>query len=147
MLVKEIQKNCSCCYLCLNTGYLSKYGTKNCIYRICKRNITVFVKKTPSDQTASTAVNLNHEKSSKNVLLQSAVFQIENIENSNYCTDGAVLFDTGSQRSFVTESVRKRLKLPTLIKATFGFQAFGQIDKKVKEVDIAQIKIKGKKGL
>ena len=48
------------------------------------------------DQTSNTAVNLNHEKSSKNVLLQSAVLQIGNIENSNYCTDGTVLFDTGS---------------------------------------------------
>ena len=37
------------------------------------------------------------------------VLQIKNIENSNYCTDGTVLFDTRSQRSFATESVRKRL--------------------------------------
>ena len=51
------------------------------------------------------------KKGSKNVLLQSAVLRIENIENSNYCTDGTVLFDTGSQRSFVTESVREKLKL------------------------------------
>ena len=56
-------------------------------------------------------VNLNHEKGSKNFLLQSAVLRIENIENSNYCTGGTVLFDTGSQRSFVTESVREKLKL------------------------------------
>ena len=40
------------------------------------------------------------------------VLRIKNIENSNYCTDGTVLFNTGSQRSFVTESVWKRL--PTL---------------------------------
>ena len=73
-------------------------------------------------------VNLNHEKGSKNFLLQSAVLRIENIENSNYCTDGTVLFNTGSQRSFVTESVRKRLKLPTLRKEAMIFQVFGQSD-------------------
>ena len=73
--------------------------------------------------------------------------RIENIENSNYCTDGKVLFDTGSQRSFVTESVRKKLKLPTLRKETMIFQVFGQNDNKVKEVDIVQIKIKGNNGL
>ena len=55
-------------------------------------------------------VNLNHEKGSANILLHSAVLRIENIENSNYCTDGTVLFNTGSLRSFVTESVRKKLK-------------------------------------
>ena len=73
--------------------------------------------------------------------------RIENIENSNYCTDGTVLFNTGSQRSFVTESVRKRLKLPTLRKEAMIFQVFGQNDNKVKEVDIVQIKIKGNNGL
>ena len=32
-------------------------------------------------QTQNTVVNINHEKSSENVLLQSMVLQIENIEN------------------------------------------------------------------
>ena len=87
------------------------------------------------------------KKGSKNVLLQSAVLRIENIENSNYCTDGRVLFDIGSQRSLITESVRKRLKLPTLREETMIFQVFEQDDNKVKEVDIVQIKIKGNNGL
>ena len=75
------------------------------------------------------------------------VLRIENIENSNYCTDSAVLFDTGSQRSFVTESVMKKLKLSTLRKETMIFQVLGQNDNKIKEVDIVQIKIKGNNGL
>ena len=99
------------------------------------------------DQSPNTVVNLNHEKGSKNVLLQSAVLRTENIGNSNYCTDGTVLFDTGRQRSSVTESVRKKLKLPTLRKETMSFQVFGQNDNKVKEVDIVQIKIKRNCGL
>ena len=78
----------------------------------------------------------------KEVLLQSAVVQIENIEDSNYCTDIAVLFNTGSKGSFVTESVRKKLKLPTLITETMIFQVLGQKNNKVKEYDIVEIKIK-----
>ena len=62
---------------------------------------------------------------------------------TNCCTDGAVLFETGSLRSFVTESVRKKLNLPTLRKETMIFLAFGQNNSKAKEVDIVQIKIKG----
>ena len=69
--------------------------------------------------------------------------RIENIENSNCCTDGAVLFENGSLRSFVTESVRKKLNLPTLRKEAMIFLAFGQNNNKAKEVDIVQIKIKG----
>ena len=56
--------------------------------------------------------------------------QIVKIENSNYGTDGAILLNTDSQRSFVTESVRKKLKLPTLRKETMVFQVFGQNDTK-----------------
>ena len=78
----------------------------------------------------------------KEVLLQSAVVQIENIEDSNYCTDIAVLFNTGSKGSFVTESVRKKLKLPTLITETMIFQVLGQNNNKVKEYDIVEINIK-----
>ena len=47
------------------------------------------------------------------------------------------------QRSFLTEPVRKKLKLPALRKETMIFQVFGQNDNKVKEVNIVQIKIKG----
>ena len=91
---------------------LVKNVQKIIFFEVVARNTTlVFVRKginkQSPDQSPNTAVNLNHEKGSKNVLLQSAVLRIKNIENSNYCTDGTVLFDTGSQRSFVTESVRK----------------------------------------
>ena len=99
------------------------------------------------DQSPNKAVNLNHEKISKNVLLQSAVWRFENIENSIYCTDNAVLFDTGSQKSFVIESFRKKLKLLTLRKETMIFQVLGQNNDKVKEVDIVQNKVKGNNGL
>ena len=94
------------------------------------------------DQSPNKAVNLNHEKISKNVLLQSAVLRIENIENSIYCTDSAVV-----QKSFVIESFRKKLKLLTLRKETMIFQVLRQNNDKVKEVDIVQNKVKGNSGL
>ena len=75
------------------------------------------------------------------------VLRIENIEISNYCTDGAVLFSTGSQRSFVTESVGKKLKITTLRKETMIFHLFRQNDNKVKDVDTVKLKIKGNNGL
>ena len=77
--------------------------------------------KQSSVQTSNKSVNLNHEKSNKNVVLQSAVLQIENIENSDCFTDGAVLYDTDSLRSFVAESVGKKLNLLTLRKRAMIF--------------------------
>ena len=77
-----------------------KKGQKIYICRTCSKKYHISIcevkNKQSLDQTRNTVANLNLEKSSKNVLLQSAVLQIGNIENSNYCTDRAVLFDTGS---------------------------------------------------
>ena len=148
---KEILKNSSFYYLCLKTGHVSKKCTKNYICRICskKHHISICEERNKQSpyQIPRIEVNLNHKKGSENVLLQSAVLHIENIANSNYCTDVTVLFNTVIQRLFVTESVRKRLKIPTLRKETMIFQVFGQNDNKVKEVDIVKIKIKGNKRL
>ena len=108
---KEILQNSLCFYSCLKTEHVIKKCTKNYICRICsqKHHIRICEEKNKQspDQSPNTAVNLNHEKSSKNVLLQSAVLQIETIEHSNYCIDSAVLFDTGSQRSFATDCWEK----------------------------------------
>ena len=107
---KEILKNYSCCYSCFKIGHVSKKCTKNYICRTCskKQHISICEERNKQllDQSPNTVVNLNHERGSKNVLLQSAVLWIENIENSNYCTDGRVLFNTGSQRSFAIEKVK-----------------------------------------
>ena len=118
--------------------------------RICwtfnkKHHISICEEKSKQSphQKPITAVNLNHERISKNFLFQSAVLQTGNIENSNYCTDGAVLFGTDSQRSFVAELVRKKLKLSTLRKKSMIFQVFRQNNNNVKELDFVPIKIKG----
>ena len=117
---------------------------KKYILRICsqKHHISICEErnKQSPDQSPNTVVNLNHEKGSTNILLHSAVLRIENIENSNYCTDGTVLFDTGSQRSFVTESVRKKLK-------QWFFKSFERTITRLKKTILYKIKIKGNKGL
>ena len=81
-------------------------------------------------------------------MFQSAVLQTGNIENSNCCRDGAVLFgSTDSQRSFIAELVRKKSKLTTLRKETMIFQVFRQNNNNIKELDFVPVKIKGNKSL
>ena len=81
-------------------------------------------------------------------MFQSAVLQTGNIENSNYCRDGAVLFgSTDSQRSFIAELVRKKSKLTTLRKETMIFQVFRQNNNNIKELDFVPVKIKSNKSL
>ena len=82
------------------------------------RNTLVFVderNKQSPDQTPNTVVNLNHQKTNKNVFANWNRWNIWWLQN--------------------------------LRKETIIFQVFGQSDKKVKEVNIVQIKIKDSNGL
>ena len=55
-----------------------------------------------------------------------------------------MLFVTCSQRSYVTNDTRTRLNLPTIRKEKLIIQTFGNNESKLKNVDIAQMKINGK---
>ena len=54
------------------------------------------------------------------------------------------LVRTGSQRSYVTNDTHARLNLPIIRKEKLVIQTFGHYESKLKNVDIVQMKIKGK---
>ena len=56
---------------------------------------------------------------------------ILDLDNKN-CCNTRILFDTGSQRSFITENVRKRLRLKTVRTEKISISVFG--DSKVVEL-------------
>ena len=47
-------------------------------------------------------------------MLQSAVFCVSNVEDYETSTFTRVLFDNGSQRTYITISLKKKLKLLTI---------------------------------
>ena len=49
---------------------------------------------------------------------------ILDLDNEN-CCNTRILFDTGSQRSFITENVRKRLRLKTVRTEKISISVFG----------------------
>ena len=53
---------------------------------------------------------VSHAESCRTILLQTARASVLDLDNGNSCNT-RILFDTGSQRSFITENVRKRLRL------------------------------------
>ena len=65
------------------------------------------------------------------VLLQTARTSVYNLGNPENSKEVRILFDTGSQRSYITESVKKHLNLnavstETMIIKTFGMEGEGQ---------------------
>ena len=77
-------------------------------------------------------------------MLQTARVNVTSSDNSQQvCT--RVLFDSGSQRSYISEKVRSRLKLTTVQSEKVIIKTFGQAEgSEVQRLDIVQFKIKNK---
>ena len=50
-----------------------------------------------------------------------------------------IIFDSGSQRSYITHDLRKRLKLPVIRKEKIIIETFGNVDSKFYNVDIVPV--------
>ena len=91
------------------------------------------------DQTRITFTdNVNN-----NILLQTAKGKVSSVGINKYC-DVRILFDSGSQRSYLTDDLRKRLNLRTIRSENLVVQTFGNTQSEMKKVDIVQLKVRGK---
>ena len=52
-----------------------------------------------------------------------------------------MLFDTGSQRSYITDELRNYLKLSVLRKKHIFIKTFGTVEPTIKTLDIVQLKV------
>ena len=50
-----------------------------------------------------------------------------------------IIFDSGSQRSYITDDLRKRLKLPVIRKEKIVIKTFGNVDSKLYNADIVPV--------
>ena len=55
------------------------------------------------------------------------------------------MFDTGSQRSYISEKVRSKLQWTTVRKEKIIIKTFGQLaDSQVQELEVVQVNVKDK---
>nr|XP_047142928.1 uncharacterized protein LOC124817159 [Hydra vulgaris] len=119
------------CFNCLKSGHMSK----DCRSRIScyecsgKHHISMCFKKFPlhiDDSKESnnklTSVATTEALKSKNVLLQTAMVTVKNKDKTLRCR---LLFDSCSQLSYISPSLRKKLFLPTLGRKQLNIKTFG----------------------
>ena len=131
----DILRKYSKCYLCLKGGHISKIckssyfcqkgGGKHYI-SICK-----FEEKNDNSQAV-----VSHVELCRTILLQTARASVLDLDNKSSCNT-TILFDTGSQRSFITENVRKRSRLKTVL-SVFGDYK----ESRLENLDVVEFKIK-----
>ena len=71
-----------------------------------------------------TETSTNFSFNKNNILFQAASVSVCGVDN-NKLDNAPLLFDWGSQQSYVSDKLRKRLKLPTLRSEKVSINTFG----------------------
>ena len=91
-----------------------------------------------SDGTLATANNFSNNKNS--VLLQTASVSVSGFDNKRKVNNVQLLFDRGSQRSYISEDLQKKLNLPTLRKENIAINTSGNKESKIQYIDVVPVK-------
>ena len=65
------------------------------------------------------------------------------VDNSEEAINVRLLFDSGSQRSYISDRLRNRLRLPTVKTEKLLIKTFGDDSEQLRECDTVQFAVKG----
>ena len=125
---KTLIQKAKFCFCCLKPGHQAKTCDKNCRkcgghhhQTICFRNSSVEGKPNESSETSSLSASA---KSKETVLMMTASAYVYGSDMSQR-TKVTILFDSGSQRSYVSEKLARQLTLDAKAKETVNLNTFG----------------------
>ena len=72
--------------------------------------------------------------------MQTAAASVSNLEKNSVTTDVQVIFDSGSQRTYVNEALCERLKFPVIRSQRMIVKTFGNNEFQAREVNVVLIK-------
>jgi len=77
------------------------------------------------------------------ILLQTAISSVSrSLSSDTPCLNTRILFGSGSQRSYITQSLREKLGLQTVRKERLIFRTFGHSENVVKSLDVVKFWVK-----
>ena len=77
------------------------------------------------------------------VLLQTAKIFVSRADDPNHRIQARLIFDTGSQRSYVSTRLRNALQLPTINQETLMIKTFGSETGQIQSRDLVQLCMQG----
>ena len=75
-----------------------------------------------------------------NILMQTATASVSNLEKNSVTTDGQIIFDRGSQRTYLNEALCERLKFPVIRSKRIIVKTFGNNEYQARDFNIVLIK-------
>ena len=144
---KRILRQKGRCNGCLRSGHVSRDCQARC-YRcggkhhvsLCGvQNLPQFTqaRRANQEQTVSTNLYLTQDVKNNSVLLQTARARVGNPNGEHSC-HVRVLFDSCSQRSYISTRLRSKLGLPSFENETVLIKMFGNNEGSLKKSDIVQ---------
>ena len=81
--------------------------------------------------------------SNTSILLQTAIAQVSRVHLLHPVVNMRILFDSGSQRSYISERAKAKLNLPPKRKEKLLIKTFGQEKEQLKECDLVEFCVGG----
>ena len=126
-------------HLSVNCSKFKDYKCKKCSAKhnisVCSSQAIPVATLVEELQNTNTTANFDN----KNILLETAYAKLSSF-NSNKTNDVRIIFDTGSQKTYVTNDVKKYLNLPALRTGRIFVNTFRNYDSKPRTVDIVPLK-------
>ena len=135
------------CFICFKGGCLSvncsKFKDYECKKCSANHNISVCSRQaisvaTPVEELQNTNTTLENFNNKK-ILLQTAYAKLSSF-NSSKTDDARIIFDTGSQKNYVTNDVNKYLHFPTVRTERSFVNTFGNYGSEPRTVDVVPLK-------
>ena len=145
---KRILRQKGRCFGCLRSGHVSRDCQARCYRCGGKHHVSLCgvqnfapqftqARRTNQEQTVSTNLYFTQDVKNNSVLLQTARARVGNPNGGNSC-HVRVLFDSCSQRSYISTRLRSKLGLPSFGSETVLIKTFGNNEASLKKCDIVQ---------
>ena len=146
------------CYLCLKRGHVAKFcenSSIKCAFcsasglhhsSLCSqtgKNSNGNGDQKARDATGVKSTTTSFVDSNTSVFLQTAQVLVSNPGNPEHKINTRLIFDTGSQRSYVSEGLREELACPTVKTETLMIKTFGTTTGELKSHDMVEVCIQG----
>ena len=139
---KAIISNKGRCFKCIRTGHLSKMCHSNIVCYSCKDNHHAALCEKSEPEQEQTNSGFVSAPSKSVALLQTATAQVSDVKENNHSTL-RILFDSGSQLSYITQRAKNLLHLTSVGKSNLLIKTFGKKNEE-KVLDNVQFCVKGK---
>ena len=158
---KEILKKTGRCYVCLRRNHVSREcnSTMKCVKCGQRHHLSIHMDigenrsnqgqgkgQAPQQTTEDKTATMYVKSGATPILLQTASTTVINPGAPDLQVNARVLFDTGSQRSYITSELKERLNLPTLSRQDILVKTFGSMTAQSETVDVVELNIRTPRG-